>query len=503
MLAPIELPSSAVASRVASTKWLRSSPALVLIARLMRSAGREKSASRVKSPGRISAKLAMIRLWPRLTAASTFLALATTMSPPMTRSALAPELGVQRLHADAVRLHAAVAATLAHQLVDDHALVGIRIEPALAAPTFLRRAGLIVDQHARALDGGELGLHAHQLVAMVHGHAARPSDVGGIFPRLVGDDDQPLDAGGCDLAGDLRHAQPAFVGLAAGHRHRVVEQDLVGDVDARDDRRAQRQIARMIVGAVAEVLEHVAAVRERGFADPIGALAAHLGVAEGGAIHPLRHEMATDPRIGAHALRHHRRGIVRTAGAEVRRAGRHVRHLGERALALLEPGDLRRQRLVAAALEQPLADADGDVVGIERAFDREQPVAALVPLADAHRLVRGAVELLADLDLDQRTLLLDHDDEIEALRELHELALAERPRAGDLVEPDPEIVAFDLVDAELVERLAHVEVGLADGDDADPGVASAGGDVAIELVGAHERQHGIALEVVQSRFLAE
>src|SRR5437870_7491562 len=49
MLAPIELPSSAVASRVASTKWLRSSPALVLIARLMRSAGREKSASRVKS----------------------------------------------------------------------------------------------------------------------------------------------------------------------------------------------------------------------------------------------------------------------------------------------------------------------------------------------------------------------------------------------------------------------------------------------------------------------
>ncbi len=66
-----------------------------------------------------------------------------------------------------------------------------------------------------------------------------------------------------------------------------------------------------------------------------------------------------------------------------------------------------------AALEQAFADADRDVVGVERAFDREQPIAALVLLADADRLVRGAVQLLADLHFDQRALLLDHDDEIE------------------------------------------------------------------------------------------
>ena len=126
-----------------------------------------------------------------------------------------------------------------------------------------------------------------------------------------------------------------------------------------------------------------------------------------------------------------------------------------------------------------------------------------VLLADADRLVRGAVKLLAHLHFDERALLLDHDDEIEAVGELLELALAQRPRARDLVEPDAEIVAANLVDAELVEGLAHVEIALADGDDADLRIAAARGDVAVEIVGAHEREHGIALVVVQARFHAE
>src|SRR5262249_7739861 len=159
--------------------------------------------------------------------------------------------------------------------------------------------------------------------------------------------------------------------------------------------------------------------------------------------------------------------------------------------------------LVLAALKQPLADADRDIVGVERALDREEPVAVLVLLADADRLVRRAVELLAYLHFDERAFLFDHDDEIEALREFHELALAQRPRAGHLVEADAEVVAFPLVDAELVERLAHVEIRLADGDDTDLRVAPAGSDVAVEFVGAHEGQHGVTLEIVQPRLLAQ
>ena len=75
--------------------------------------------------------------------------------------------------------------------------------------------------------------------------------------------------------------------------------------------------------------------------------------------------------------------------------------------------------------------------------------------------------------------------------------------AADLVEPDAQLVALDLVDAELVERLAHVEIALAGGDDADLRVASARGDGAIELVGAHEGQHGVALVVVQPGLLGQ
>ena len=80
---------------------------------------------------------------------------------------------------------------------------------------------------------------------------------------------------------------------------------------------------------------------------------------------------------------------------------------------------------------------------------------------------------------------------------------ADRPRAADLVEAQAEIVALDLVEAEFVERLADVEIALADRDDADRGRASARADHAVELVRPHEGQHGVALEVVQARFLAE
>ena len=61
--------------------------------------------------------------------------------------ALAAPFGLQRLHRDAVRLHAAIAAALADQFVDDHALVGIGKRAALAAPALLGGAGLVVDQH--------------------------------------------------------------------------------------------------------------------------------------------------------------------------------------------------------------------------------------------------------------------------------------------------------------------------------------------------------------------
>ena len=115
----------------------------------------------------------------------------------------------------------------------------------------------------------------------------------------------------------------------------------------------------------------------------------------------------------------------------------------------------------------------------------------------------GAVKLFAHLHLDQRALLLDHDDQLEPLRELGQLALGERIGTGDLVDAKPEVVGAHLVDAELVERLPHVEIGLAERDDADLRIAPARGDDLVELVGAHERDHGVALVVGEARLHAE
>ena len=134
----------------------------------------------------------------------------------------------------------------------------------------------------------------------------RASD--GYLSGLVGDDGDPLDPFARICAGDQRHGEVAVIRLAAGHRHRIVVENLVGDVDAGGDRRADRQQAGMIVGAVADVLEHMLARRERRLADPVGALAAHLRAALGvAARHELHHPVAADAGIAARPIRQHGR----------------------------------------------------------------------------------------------------------------------------------------------------------------------------------------------------
>ena len=133
----------------------------------------------------------------------------------------------------------------------------------------------------------------------------------------------------------------------------------------------------------------------------------------------------------------------------------------------------------------------------------KQPVAALILLADDRRLHGGAVKVFADLHLDQRALLLDHDDHFEAAREIPDVLDVERPRTADLEQAHPDLVRPGFVDADFLERLADVEIALADGDDADLGVAAARIDHPVEAVGADEGRCGGALVFVQPRLLAE
>ena len=116
-----------------------------------------------------------------------------------------------------------------------------------------------------------------------------------IFVRLVGDDGDLAHALGFEQAGDRRHVEIAGLHLlAAGHGDRVVVEDLEGDVGAGRDGGADRQRARVVEGAVADVLEDMRARAERRLAEPGRALAAHLGEAAGVAVHPLDHEVAAD-----------------------------------------------------------------------------------------------------------------------------------------------------------------------------------------------------------------
>ena len=117
--------------------------------------------------------------------------------------------------------------------------------------------------------------------------------------------------------------------------------------------------------------------------------------------------------------------------------------------------------------QQAAADRDRDVVGVERAGDRKQPVPVFVLLADADRLARRAVKLLAQLDFDQRSFFLDDDNQFEPARELAKAHWLDRPCAGEFHEPQTEPVRHDLVDTEVVHRLTHVEIGFSCRDHAD------------------------------------
>ena len=131
---------------------------------------------------------------------------------------------------------------------------------------------------------------------------------------------------------------------------------------------------------------------------------------------------------------------MRAAGAEIGDAGGGFRGLGPVALEALQLGDLALDVVAGAVADQPLAELDGDVGRVERILGREQPLLVLVLLAEHARPLGQVVELLLDLRLDQRALLLDHQDQVEALGELEHALRLERPGHADLVDPDAELL---------------------------------------------------------------
>ena len=177
-----------------------------------------------------------------------------------------------------------------------------------------------------------------------------------------------------------------------------------------------------------------------------------------------------------------------------------------------------RQRLLLAAQEfQPLlhalagvelADAGGDhpldLRRRELSSRRQDPLALLVELADDPRSDRlvPVVELLLQLVLDDRALLLDDEHLFEPTRELADPLPLQRPDHADLVDPHTDLGGVRLVDAEILQRLQDIEIGLAGGDDAEAGEGAVEDD-AVEPVGARERQRRVDLVPLQPKLLLQ
>ena len=298
--------------------------------------------------------------------------------------------------------------------------------------------------------------------------------------RFVRDHGDACDTFRGDLRGILRDRVVAFGWLSAGHRHGIVDQQLVGDARARRDGLANRHDAGMRVGAVAHVGEHVRRVGERGHADERRALAAHLGEGAGLVALVERHEMTADAGGGEAAIRQARRGAVRAAGAEggsaSEQAGRTLGHTRRRRVLDVEAGG-----------SQEAGEAGGDDFRRQFHQRRQQRRAGWVGLAAdlRTRARRQVVERVANLRFDEAALLLDHQDRALAAGERAQSLGFQRPGHRDLVERDLRVV----LEVQHAQRVQRVVVRAADGDDADRCVTGAE-DAPVEPVGARPGERG-------------
>ena len=159
-----------------------------------------------------------------------------------------------------------------------------------------------------------------------------------------------------------------------------------------------------------------------------------------------------------------------------------------------------RERRIAAVRQEPAADLDRDVVGIEPARGREQRPVGRVALAQDARRVRSRVEHILELRLDKSAFLLDDEDRLEPVGEAPRAIGLQRKRHRDLVQPNSDLPRRHLVDAEIPERLPDVEIGLAGGRDPEPRPVAIP-HRAVEAVGPAEHLDSFELALVQAHLL--
>ena len=262
-------------------------------------------------------------------------------------------------------------------------------------------------------------------------------------------------------------------------------------------------------------------IRERRLPHPGDAFGAHVGKRRRFAVHPQHHVVAADAGQRARTFRHLGRGIVRAAGAEERRAvflriGFHADRF-QHILFGFQVGDALLHALLDGVAGVVARNAAGDRARdhgrVQFIRGRQQPVAVsrallvaplarVVELADHARTlaILQVIQFFLQRVFEDLALFFHHEDFIEALGKFVHAVRFQRPGHADLVQADADVGRRLLVDAQVGQRLARIEVGFAGRDDADARLRAVPDDL-IELVGTRIRQRRIPFVAVHAHFL--
>ncbi len=192
----------------------------------------------------------------------------------------------------------------------------------------------------------------------------------------------------------------------------------------------------------------------------------------------------------------------------MRNAGDGAVRLGQCGLFLFQEGQACGDALGGVIDGNARGDDAGDHRRCQLAGSRQQPFrvrqrpfAFLVELADDPRPRRFApvVELFLELVFEELALLLDDQDLFQPFGECAHAFGLQRPDHAHLVQAQADFRRHRVVDAQVFQGLAHIEIALAAGDDAQAR-RRAVDDHLVQLVGAAVGERGVEL-VVQQAFL--
>ena len=132
------------------------------------------------------------------------------------------------------------------------------------------------------------------------------------------------------------------------------------------------------------------------------------------------------------------------------------------------------------------------------------PFAGLVVLADHARadILPPVIKLFLELVLDDLALLLNDQDLLQPFGEMANTLGVKRPGHADFEDAQPDLRGQRLVDAQRVQRLPDVKIGLAGRNNAEARVGAVDHD-AVQPVGPGISHRGVDLVALQSQFLRQ